>query len=106
MLHPIRPLQIQAPLITSSLLQVMMGAATTTLAKSAAEDQTGEQYSKQGNFFLKELKSYNKTSRSAKILGDFISRPIFSAADDKMEQMCLSKVNLLSDNTNDFKRIT
>ena len=62
--------------------------------ESAAEDQTGEQYSKQGR--MKELKHLNKTSWSPKILKDFLSRPIFWANEEEMERMCLLKVNLLS----------
>ena len=65
--------------------------------ESAAEDQTGEQYSKQGR--IKELKHLNKTSWSPRILKDFLSRPIFWATEEEMERMCLSKVNLLSNIT-------
>ena len=78
--------------------------------ESAAEDQTGEQYSKQGR--IKELKHLNKTSWSPKILKDFLSRPIFWATEEEMERMCLSKVNLLSNiiprilkNSHEFREV-
>ena len=47
----------------------------------AAEDQTGEQYSKQGK--IKELKHLNNTLWSATILKDFLCRPIFWATKEE-----------------------
>ena len=60
--------------------------------------QKREQYSKQGR--------KKKTSWSPKVLNYFQSKPVFWAAEDKMEQMSLSKVNLLSNITPKILKVT
>ena len=60
-----------------------------------------EQYSKQGR--LKELKHLSKRFWSSKVLKDFLSWSIVWASDNKMQWMCFSEVNLLSNmNTKGF----
>ena len=75
-------------------LQAFKFLSKSLRCESAAEYQTGEQYSKQDK--IKELKHFIKTDASPKILEDFLNKPSFCAIIEETERRCDSKVNLLS----------